>query len=73
MFYNGWVFRGYFKSMNFTEKAENFLIDYNMNFVVTQRSGYRTNYFPFQRSANSGPSNSSSVPNSFSGYTSSNR
>lgn len=69
MYYNGWIFRGYFEHMNVTERADNFLYDYNMNFVVTQRRGYRTNYFPFHRSPSSGPSNSSSIPNSFSGFT----
>lgn len=56
MYYNGWAFRGYFENMVVTERADNFLIDYQMNFVATQRRGYRTNYFPWQRSAKDGPS-----------------
>lgn len=68
MYYNGWVFRGYFENMTVTERAENFLIDYNMTFTVTQRRGYRTNYFPWTHSPVSGPSNYN-TPTSFSGYT----
>lgn len=66
MYYNGWVFRGYFDSMNFTERADNFLIDYQMVFMATQRRGYRTNYFPWSHAANAGYSNYTS-PYSFSG------
>lgn len=69
LFYDGWVFRGFFNSFNFSERADNFLIDYSITFTVTQRRGYRTNYFPFHRSANFGPSNNSEggVPLSFNG------
>ena len=56
MYYDGWVFRGYFQDMTYNEKANDFLWDYNINFVSTQRRGYRVNYFPFHKSANSGPS-----------------
>lgn len=66
MYYNGWIFRGYFSHMSVTERADNFLFDYNMEFVATQRRGYRTNYFPWQRSAKDGPS-SYTTPNSFNG------
>lgn len=54
MYYDGWVFRGYFDSMNITERADNFLLDYQMVFMATQRRGYRTNYFPWSRAANTG-------------------
>lgn len=69
MFYQGWVFRGYFDDMRITESATDFLWNYSINFTVTQRRGYRTNYLPFHRSANSGPSNNSEggVPLSFKG------
>lgn len=66
MYYNGWVYRGYFTDMTVNEKADDFLLDYSMNFVVTQRSGYRTNYFPWTESPVSGPS-SYTTPYSFSG------
>lgn len=69
MYYQGWVFRGYFDSMTINETADNFLWTYDIKFTVTQRRGYRTNYFPFHRSATSGPSNNSEggVPLSFKG------
>jgi hypothetical protein len=66
MYYNGWVYRGFFENMNVTESADNFLLQYDMNFVVTQRRGYRVNYFPWTRSAKDGPSQYA-TPNAFSG------
>ena len=54
MFYNGWVYRGFFENMTITERADNFLFDYQMTFTVTQRRGYRTNYFPWQENPRSG-------------------
>jgi len=73
MFYNGWVYRGFFENMTITERADNFLFDYQMTFTVTQRRGYRTNYFPFHNSPRDGlASGQSSYPNlssSFSGQT----
>lgn len=56
MYYNGWVYRGYFDNMTINEKAGSFAIEYQMTFMATQRRGYRTNYFPFARSAKYGPS-----------------
>lgn len=66
MYYGGWVYRGYFDQMTINEKASSFAIDYNITFIATQRRGYRTNYFPFHRSANNGPSDYG-TPHSFSG------
>lgn len=57
MYYDGWVFRGFFDSMTIREQATDFLINYDMVFYVTQMRGYRTNYFPWSRSPASGPSN----------------
>lgn len=57
MYYMGMVYRGYFTSMSFNERADNFLWDYSMNFIVIQKRGYRGNYFNFHRPANQGPSN----------------
>jgi hypothetical protein len=66
-YYTGWVFRGFFTSMTVTESAERLgLFNYNISFTVTQRRGYRTNSLAWQRSANSGPSNSDAIPLSFS-------
>lgn len=66
MYYGGWVYRGYFENMTINERADNFLFEYQMNFVATQRRGYRTNYFPWTRSAKDGPSQYT-TPQSFSG------
>lgn len=66
MYYNGWVYRGFFENMTVGEHADNFLIDYNMTFTATQRRGCRTNYFPWSESPSSGSSSYSS-PHSFSG------
>lgn len=68
MYYGGWVFRGFFENMTINEKANDFLLDYSMTFTVTQRRGYRTNYFPFSNSPVGGPSNYNTMP-SFSGQT----
>lgn len=66
MYYNGWVYRGFFENMTINERANNFLLEYQMTFTATQRRGYRMNYFPWTHSAKDGPSQYSS-PNSFSG------
>lgn len=68
MYYNGWVYRGFFDSMTVTERADSFLLDYSMIFMVTQRRGYRTNYFPWHNSPASGPSQYN-TPGSFNGDT----
>lgn len=67
MYYMGWVYRGYFDNLNITESADNFLWVYNMTFVVTQRRGYRGNYFGQHRSAISGPSNNVDPYDSYNG------
>lgn len=69
MYYGGWVYRGFFDSMTINERADNFLMEYQMVFMATQRRGYRVNYFPWTRSAKDGPSNYTS-PQSFSGNSS---
>jgi hypothetical protein len=56
MYYSGTVYRGYFKSMRVTEVAENFLVQYVIEFVATSKRGYRLNTHPWQRSPE-GPSN----------------
>lgn len=69
MYYNGWVYRGFFENMIVNERADNFLLDYNISFVTTQRRGYRVNYFPWAHSAKDGPSQYTS-PLSFNGNVS---
>lgn len=49
MYYNNAVYRGFFESMRVTESAENFNFQYSIEFTITQKRGYRTNYFPFHR------------------------
>lgn len=66
MYYNGWVYRGFFDNMTVNERADNFLLEYQMTFMATQRRGYRVNYFPWTRSAKDGPSQYTS-PQAFSG------
>lgn len=58
MYYNGWIFRGFFEDMDVVESANNIgLFEYTLNFTTTQRRGYRLNSYPWQRSAVDGPSN----------------
>lgn len=58
MYYNGWVFRGFFTSMSFTESVNELgMFNYQIQFTVTQRRGYRTNFMPWHRSAIAGASN----------------
>ena len=66
MYYNGWVYRGFFENMTINERANDFLMEYQISFVATQRRGYRMNYFPWTHSAKDGPSQYTS-PQSFSG------
>jgi hypothetical protein len=77
MYYDGWIYRGFFTDMTVTESAQNLgTIEYAINFTATQRRGYRLNSLPWQRSAVNGPSNtddSGGTPMSFynlaSGYS----
>lgn len=66
MYYNGWAYRGYFENMTVNERADNFLMEYQMTFVATQRRGYRLNHLPWEKSANNGPSQYT-TPQSFTG------
>jgi hypothetical protein len=52
MYYAGVVYRGYFKSMNITEAANDFNFRYDITFTATQKRGYRVNNFGWQRSPN---------------------
>jgi len=50
MYYQGEFFRGYFQSFGVTESAqEPGHFSYTFNFVVTRRSGKRTNFMPWHR------------------------
>jgi len=57
MYYFGWIYRGFFDTMTVTESADSLgAINYNIDFYATQRRGYRTNQFAWERSAIDGPS-----------------
>src|ERR1019366_6365983 len=66
IYWNSLVYRGYFDNFTFKESVDRMgLFDYDFVFVSTERRGYRTNSFAFQKSAISGPSGNN-VPYSFS-------
>lgn len=52
LFYQGWVFRGYFENFSVTESVGNGvgMFNYSMIFTVLDRRGYRSNFMPFHRS-----------------------
>ena len=75
MYYSGWVYRGYFKSFSVNERADKLgLFDYDMEFVATQKRGWRENFLGWHRSATDGPSNSdiNGPPHSFNGIAQNN-
>lgn len=51
MYYQGWVFRGYFDSFRVTESVANGVgvFNYTMTFTVLDRRGYRSNFMPWHR------------------------
>ncbi len=55
MYYGGWVYRGFFESMEIRERADSFPLEYAIVFTATQRRGQRLNYFPWHKSAKDGP------------------
>ncbi len=66
LYWSGWVFRGFFSAFSFDERADAVgLFNYNMQFTVIQRRGYRYNFMPWHHSANDGPSNHDSIKYSF--------
>lgn len=56
MYYMGWVFRGYFNSINVTE-SNDLLFNYDISFTATQRRGYRTNFLPWHKTPIGGGGN----------------
>jgi hypothetical protein len=62
LYWSGEVYRGFFENFSVTERADNIgLFDYTMTFTVTQKRGFRQNFFGWHRSATDGPSNSDPV------------
>lgn len=59
LYWSGEVFHGYFSSFNVTESADNLgMFTYDIEFLATQRRGFRQNFLAWHRSATSGPSQS---------------
>ena len=58
MYYSGEVYRGFFTDFSVNEDANDMgMFKYDMGFSVTQKRGFRQNFFAWHRSANDGPSN----------------
>mgnify|MGYP001227577900 CR=1 FL=1 len=50
MYYQGEFFKGYFKSFNVSESAQELgLFNYTFDFIVTRRTGKRDNFMPWHR------------------------
>lgn len=69
MYWSGEVYRGYFTDFSVKESASELgLFNYDINFMVTQRRGFRQNFLAWHRSPTDGPSNSdpiNGIPYSF--------
>lgn len=66
LWYDGVIYRGFFKEFRVDEKAEESgIFRYSMKFTVTRRTGVRLNSYPWQRSVNYGPANSDTIPLSY--------
>lgn len=58
MYWGGEVYRGYFENFDFSESSEKIgLFYYNFTFKVTQKRGFRTNFFPWHKHPSYGQSN----------------
>lgn len=51
MYYQGWVFRGYFESFVVSESVSNGVgvFNYSIAFTILDRRGYRSNFMPWHR------------------------
>lgn len=59
LYWSGEVYRGYFTEFIVKESAEQLgLFNYDINFTVTQKRGFRQNFLAWHRSPVNGPSNS---------------
>lgn len=59
MYWSGEVYRGYFNNFIITERADNLgMFEYSIQFTVTQKRGFRSNFLAWHRSPVFGPSNS---------------
>lgn len=52
LYYQGWVFKGFFENFSVTESVSNGvgIHSYSLSFTVLDRRGFRTNYMPWHRS-----------------------
>ena len=53
LYYQGWIFKGYFEDFKVTESVSNGVgvFKYSMTFVALERKGERLNFMPWHRSA----------------------
>jgi len=53
LYYQGWIFKGYFEDFVITESVSNGVgvFNYSMTFVALERKGERLNFMPWHRSA----------------------
>lgn len=59
LYWSGEVYRGYFTDFIVKESVDQLgLFNYDINFTVTQKRGFRQNFLGWHRSATAGPSNS---------------
>jgi len=59
MYWSGAVYRGFFTDFIVKESSESLgLFQYDINFTVTSKRGFRSNFQPWHKSATSGPSDS---------------
>jgi hypothetical protein len=51
LFYQGWLFRGYFEDFVVTESVSNGvgIFNYSMTFIALEKSGVRNNFMPWHR------------------------
>lgn len=58
IYWFGEVYRGYFEDFTFTESVQHIgMFEYNFTFKVTQKRGFRTNFFAWHKDPNEGMSN----------------
>lgn len=57
LYWSGEIYRGFFQSFNVTESVSNLgMFEYTIEFLVTQKRGFRQNFLPWHRAATTGPS-----------------
>lgn len=61
MYFQGWIFKGYFEDFVVTESVDNGVgvFNYSMSFVAMERKGMRNNFMPWHRSPKKADNSSS--------------